>query len=204
VQDRSILQLTMEADFVEGLPHIEGEVIHKGKRENWNIRVMFTLRQRGFWEMLYDKISLRVTSEERKWANDYVDRFEEQIHKLPSGSRTPTMLFWLYVLPLSIFVRDLLVTGNRNAYAMREPFLFYIYYGTIFISIVMVAIGVSLSLFRYNPQLLRFLFGPISNFAWGEGKVEYDAIEKFRQMALWIIGFVFLLVMFSAVKFVMG
>jgi len=87
---------------------------------------------------------------------------------------------------------------------MSEPFLFYAYYGSIFISMLMVVIGVSLSLFRYNPQMLRFLFGPISTFAWGESKAEYDAVEKFRQTVLWIIGLVFLLVMFSAVKFAMG
>ena len=204
VQDLGILQIVMDADFIEDLPRIEGDIIHKGKRENWNVRVAFSLRHRGFWEMIPDRVNLKITSEDRKWADDYIDKFEDEIHKLQPGARTPVMIFWLFAIPLFFLVKDFVNTGIPNAYAMSEPFLTYFYYGAILASIVMVAGGISLSIFKYNPQFMRLMFGPMSGFGWGGSRFEFEAFDKFRQFVLWVCGGVFLLVMFAAVKFTMS
>jgi len=204
VQDQGILQIVMEADFIEGLPRIEGEVIHKGTRENWNVRVTFSLRHRGFWEMIPDRISLKITSEDRKWADDYIDKFEDEIHKLQPGTRTPVMIFWLFAIPLFFLIRDFITTSGANAYAMSQPVLTYYYYGAILASIVMVAGGIALSIFKYNPQFMRLMFGPMSGFGWGGSRVEFEAVNSFRNFVLWVCGGMFLLVIFAAVKFTMG
>jgi hypothetical protein len=204
VQDKSIIQLTMEAGFVEGLPRIEGDVIQKGTRENWNVHLMFTLRQRGLWESQPDKISLRVTSEERKWAYDYIDRFEQQIYRLPSGGRTPLMLFWLFAIPFFILVNALITQGGQDVPWLTESLPRYSFYTVTLVSMFMVSIGVSLSLFKFNPQILRLLFGPVSGFVWGEGQGENEAFEKFRHFALWVFGILFILVMLASVKFRIG
>lgn len=204
VQEKSILQLTMEADFVEESPRIEGEIIHKGTRENWNIRLIFTLRQRGSWDAFHDKISLRVTSEERKWAYDYIDRFEEQIYTLPAGNRTPVMLLWLFAIPLSILVSAFLFPDGQNVPWLAEPFPRYSYFAAILVSATMMATGISLSWFKFNPQIMRMLFGPMSAFAWGGGQEEYEMYEKFRHFALWFFGILFIIVLFASVKFRVG
>ena len=204
VEELGILQIIMEADFIEELPRIQGEVIHKGTREDWNIRVIFSIRHRSFWEMHADRIQLRVTSEDRKWANDYIDKFEGEIHRLQSGMRTPVMLFWLFAIPLFFLIRDLIRTNGANAYAMSEPFLTYSYYGAILASTVMVLGGISRSVFKYNPQFMRLMFGPMSGFGWGGSRFEFEAFDKFRQFVFWVCGILFLLVMFAAVKFTMN
>jgi len=204
VQDLSIIQIIMESVFIEEPLRIEGDIMHTSKRENWNIRVIFTLRHRGTWEIQPDRINLRIVSEDRKWAEDYIDKFEDEIYKLRPGARTPVMIFWLFAIPLFFLIRDFVTTNGANAYATSEPFLTYSYYGAILASIIMVTGGISLSIFKWNPQIVRLLFGPMSGFGWGESRVEFEAFDSFRHFVLWLCGGIFLLVIFAAIKFTMN
>lgn len=201
VQENSVVQLTMEAGFVEQPQRIEENVIHKGTRENWYIRLMFTLRRRGFWDAAQDRIQLRVSSEERKWANDYIDRFEEQIYKLPAGNRTPVMLLWLFAAPLFLLISAYFTQTGQNPAWLANPFPRYAYYAMIIFSALMVAGGISASIFQFYPQGLRVFFGPLSAFVWGGGQREYELFEKFRNIVLWFLGIVFLIVVAASANF---
>ncbi|MDP1547572.1 MAG: hypothetical protein Q8L87_16310 [Anaerolineales bacterium] len=197
-QEKGILQLSMEADFVEDLPRIEGDVIHKGTRDNWNIRLMFSLRRRGFWDAAQDKITLKVTSEERKWAYDYIDRFEEQIYKLQPGNRTPVMLLWLFVIPLFLLIYAYLTQHGQNPTWLEGAISRYTYYAITLFSTLMALGGMAVSIFKFNPQGMRILFGPMSGFLWGVGMEEYELFEKFRHSVLWVIGIIFLAIVFAS------
>ena len=204
VQKRNIIQLFVDADFVEELPRIEGDIIHKGTRENWSIRLIFSIIQKGLWDTRNDRISLRVTSEDRKWASDYIDRLEEQIYKLPRGNRSPDTIFWLFAIPLSVLVATYLSHILTHTPWLTKPFELIWFLAYTLISMLMVFLGAARTFFNYNPYGLRVLFGPDSSFAWGKGKADFENREKIRDYAFWIVGCIFLYFLFISVKFALG
>lgn len=201
VQNRNIIQVIMDADFVKQPDRIEGELVHKGTRENWNVRVTFSLGQRGLWEIRNDKISLRVQSEDRKWASDYIDRLEDQIYETPRGNRTPTMIFWLFAIPLYILVKTYFAhLGEINTW-LAAPLARYSFFTYIAISTMLVLIGVANRFFNFNPPAFRMLFGPISAFAWGQGKFEHERRETIRHYALLLLGAAFIFFLLVSINF---
>jgi len=201
VQKRNVIQLLIQADFVEQLSRIEGDIIQKGTRENWHIRINFSIVQKDFWDTYSDKISIRVQSEDRKWDTDYIDRLEELIHKTPRGHRSPDIIFWLYAIPSTILGATYASHLISPRPWLTEPFTRLFFLSYTMASILMVVVGVARTSFNYNPYGLRILFGPESSFVWGQGKVNHDEREQIRQYAFWAIGIVFLLFLFTSIKF---
>ncbi len=203
IQKRNIIQLIMDADFIKQPDHIKGEFVHKGTRENWNVRVTFSMSQRGLWEVRTDRISLRVQSEDRKWASDYIDRLEDQIYGTPRGSRIPNMIFWLFAIPLFTLVRTYLAHLGDFTSWLKTPFEQYAFFAYIAISAAMVLFGAASRFFNFNPSILRRLFGPQSAFVWGQGKYDYERREQIRQYTLLALGTVFIFFLIISINFSM-
>jgi hypothetical protein len=203
VQKKNVVQLVIQAGFVEQLPYIEGDIIHKGTRENWNIRLVFSILQKDLWDTRHDKISIRVISEERKWASDYIDRLEEQVYKLPVGHRSPDIIFWLFAIPLSILSATYFshIIGSKPW--LTEPSAPIWLFAYALGSILMISVGAGRTFFNYNPHGLRILFGSESSFAWGQGKVNFEEREQIRKYAFWIVGFIFLCFLLTSINFAM-
>jgi|GEM_PF-5393474 len=201
VQKISIIQLIADAGFIEQPARIEGDIIHRGTRENWNIRVIFSILQKDLWDTRHDKISIRVMSEDRKWASDYIDRLEDQVYNTPKGHHSPDIIFWLFAIPLSVLSATYLSHIIVPKPWLTEPFarLWLLVYALA--SMLMVAVGAARTFFSYNPHGLRILFGPESSFEWGQGKVNYEEREKTRHYAFWIIGVIFLLFLLTSINF---
>ncbi len=204
VQQKSIIQLIMEADFENQTGMLEGNKIIPPP-ENWHIRVAFNIPQKDFWDGRADRISLRVKSEDRKWANDYIDKFENLIYKLPSGEKIPTVIFWLYALPLVFFIQNLFKQLNAalpsNWYAYPLPrILFFFCMG---ISAFMLLVGIMVNVFQYRPHGYRILFGPTSSFVWGAGNENHDFFKRARHVSLWGIGCIFLVILSASFAFVL-
>ena len=200
VQKRNIIQLVIQADFIEQPPRIEGDIIHKGTRENWNIRLIFSIVQKDLWDTRHDKISVRITSEERKWASDYIDRLEEQVHKMPKGNRSPDVIFWLFAIPLSVLSSTYLYHMISPKPWLSEPLARLWFLTFTLAAMFMVVIGTARTFFSYNPYGLRILFGPDSSFAWGQGKVNFEERERIRHYAFWIVGLIFLYFLFTSIQ----
>jgi hypothetical protein len=201
VQKRSIIQLIIQADFVEQPHRIEGDIIHKGTRENWNIRLIFSIVQKDTWDTYHDKISVRVTSEERKWASDYIDRLEDQIYKTPKGHRSSDIIFWLFAIPLSILSATYLSHIITPKPWLAEPFARIWLFAYTLASIFMISVGAARTFFNYNPYGFRMLFGPESSFVWGRGKVNFEEREQTRQYAFLVVGFIFLILLLASINF---
>ena len=202
VQKRSIIQLIMQADFTEQPLRIEGDIIHK-TRENWNIRLTFSILQKELWDTHHDKISVRVISEERKWASDYIDRLEEQVYRTPRGNRAPDIIFWLFAIPLSVLISTYLSHIVTPKPWLAEPFARAWFFAYTLASILMVIVGAARSFFNYNPHGFRLLFGPESSFAWGQGKANFEEREQTRQYAFWIVGAIFIFILLTSINFAM-
>lgn len=201
VQERNIIQLIMDADFVQQPDRIEGDVLHTGTRENWSIRVTFSMGHRGLWDTRNDRISLRIQSEDRKWATDFIDRLEDQIHEMPRGNRSPNMIFWLFAIPLYILVRSYLDhAGNLKSW-LAAPFELYSFYAYVLLSGAMVLIGAANRFFNFNPSAFRRLFGPESAFAWGQGKYDFEIRERIRHYALLLLGIAFIFFLIVSINF---
>jgi hypothetical protein len=201
VQKRNIIQLAIEAGFVEQPHRIEGDIIHKGTRENWNIRLIFSIVQKDVWYTHHDKISIRVTSEDRKWASDYIDRLEEQVYKTQKGNRSPDIIFWLFIIPLSVLSATYLSHIITPRPWLTEPSARLGFLAYILASMLMVLVGAARTFFSYNPHGLRMLFGPESSFAWGRGKVNFEEREQIKQYAFWVVGSIFLYLLFISIRF---
>ncbi len=200
VQRQNIIQLTLEAKFSEQPLQIEGDLI-KTPPENWNIRVIFSIPQKNFWDTHTDKISLRVKSEDRKWAADYIDRLEELIYKVPRGNRAPTLIFFLFAIPLFILAKTCFAQINSPSpwfLPLSGRIMFYAYMAA---SAFMALIGVAVDSLGYTPYAFRVLFGPDSSFVWGQGKVNHEAREQARQVALWAVGIAFIFFLFISVNY---
>ncbi|MDD2921064.1 MAG: hypothetical protein PHQ36_02165 [Anaerolineales bacterium] len=200
VQKQNIVQVALEAKFIEQPLSIEENII-KTTPDNWNIRVMFSIPQKEFWDTRADKISLRVKSEDRKWANDYIDRFEDLVYKTPKGNRTPTMIFFLFAAPLFIFAKTYFEQINHPAawyLSVGGRVMFYAYAAA---SALMALIGVAVDAFGYSPYAFRVLFGPESSFVWGQGKVNHEAREYARQITMWVVGIVFIIFLLVSVNY---
>lgn len=201
VQKRNIIQLIMDVDFIKQPDRIEGPTIHKGTRENWNVRVIFSMGQRGLWDTRNDKITLRVQSEDRKWASDYIDRLEDQIYETPRGNRTPNMIFWLFSIPLLILAKAYLAhLGNITEWftSVLEQVSFYVYAA---VSAGIVLVGAGNRFFNFNPSEFRRLFGPESAFVWGQGKFDFELREKIKFYALLTMGITFIFFMVVSLNF---
>ena len=201
VQKKHIIQLIITADFIEQPHRIEGDVIQKGTRENWYVRVNFNIVQKEFWDTYYDKISIRVVSEDRKWANDYINRLEELIYKTPRGHRSADIIFWLFGIPATILSATYIGHLISPKPWLMEPFtrLFYILYTLATMAVVLV--GAGRSMLNYNPYGLRIFFGPESSFSWGYGKAVYEDREQMRQYAFWVVGVSFILILLVSIQF---
>jgi hypothetical protein len=201
VQKRSIIQLAVEAGFIEQPSHIEGDIIHKETREHWNIRLIFSIVQKDLWDTYHDKISIRVISEDRKWASDYIDRLEDQVYRTPKGNHAPDIIFWLFAIPLSVltatYVSHILIPKPWLAESSTRLWFFACTLASVF----MVGVGIARTFFSYNPHSLRMLFGPESGFVWGQGQVNFEEREKIKQYAFWVIGGIFLYFLFVSMKF---
>lgn len=200
VQKKNIIQLTMEAQFIDQNAHIDGNLVSPPPEE-WNIRVVFNILQKGFWDTRSDRINLRVKSEDRKWSSDYIDRFEELIYNIPRGERTPTTIFWLFIIPL-IFLTKTFVTQIISPAAwflqILERYAFFLF---CLIAAAAALIGVAVDLFEYRPYAYRILFGPDSSFVWGQGKVDHEAREYARQISMWVVGGIFIFLLFISVQY---
>lgn len=201
VQDRHIIQLIADADFVQQPDRVVDGIVHKGTRENWNVRVTFTMGYRGLWDTRHDRISLRVQSEDRQWAADIIDRLEDQIYSLPAGNRSPNLIFWLFGLPLFVLVKGYLAhIGDLKAW-LATPFEQYSFYAYAVLSALTVMIGTANRFFNFNPFAFRRLFGPESSFAWGQGKFDFEVRERLRHLTLILLGIAFLFFLFVSLKF---
>jgi hypothetical protein len=194
VQKKSIIQIIMEAQFVDQNARIEGEEV-KLPPENWNIRVSFNILQKSLWDTRADKISLRVKAEDRKWASDYIDKFENLIYNIPRGNRTPTVIFWLFVVPLFFLLKAYVAQLNTPADWFIADAGRYAFYSIAALCALMTFVGVMVDFFGFRPYAYRILFGADSGFVWGQGREEHEALEHARQIAMWTVGagFIFLL-----------
>lgn len=200
VQREGVIQLVLQADFMEQPERIEGDTIQK-KRDNWFVRVSFIILQKGFWDTYNDKIIVRVQSEDRKWASDYIDRIEELVHKVPTGNRSPHIILWLYAIPLSILVSTYLSHLANPKHWLSETTPLILFGLETLACLIVVLAGVSRSIFGFNPYGFRVFFGPNSGFVWGQGKEDYEDDEKIRQGAFWVVGVLFLFALFTSVQF---
>ncbi|MBP6177872.1 MAG: hypothetical protein KA473_15575 [Anaerolineales bacterium] len=200
VQREAVIHLILQADFIEQPDRIEDNMLQKG-RDNWFVRVSFVILQKGFWDTYNDKIIVRVQSEDRKWATDYIDRIEELVYKIPTGNRSPNIILWLYAIPLSILVSTYLSHLASPKHWLTETTWFILFILEALACLLMVLAGVGRSVFGYNPYLFRVFFGPNSGFVWGQGKEDYEDDEKVRQVAFWVVGIVFLFVLFTSIQF---
>lgn len=200
VQKRNIIQLAIQADFVEQPPYIEGNIINRGTRENWYVRLNFSIIQKDIWDTRHDRISVRVISEERKWASDYIDRLEDQVHKTPKGNRSSDTIFWLFGIPFTVLSATYLSHLVSPKPWLTEPFARIWFLAYTLAAMLMMFVGVARSFFNYNPYGLRILFGPESSFAWGQGKADFEEREQLRQYAFWTVGAIFLFFMLVSIK----
>jgi len=200
VQKKNIIQLIMEAQFADPNARIEGDAV-KPPLENWNIRVIFSILQKGPWETRQDKINLRVRSEDRKWTSDYIDRLEDLIYETPRGQRTPTAIFWLFALPLIFLARTFFIQLHTPAPWYLEPggrIIFFTYAATC---ALMTFIGFAVDMLGYNPYAYRILFGPDSSFVWGQGRADHEAREYARLISMVVVGVAFILLLLVSVGY---
>lgn len=200
VQKKDIIQLAMESQFSSPDARIEGDAV-KPPLEGWNVRVIFSILQKSPWDTRVDKISLRVKSEDRKWSSDYINRLENLIYEVPRGNRTPTIIFWLFVVPLFFFIKTLLVQLSAPADWYLRAFgrnLFFAYLG---ISALIFLVGFAVDALGYRPYAYRLLFGPDSSFIWGQGKADHEAREYARQINMAIVGFLFIILLFISMVY---
>lgn len=200
VQRESVIHLVLQADFIEQPDRIEDNTIQKG-RDNWLVRVSFIILQKGFWDTYNDKIIVRVQSEDRKWATDYIDRIEELVQKTPTGNRSPNIILWLYAIPLSILVSTYLSHLAKPKPWLSETTWLVLFILEVLVCLLMALTGLGRSVFGYNPYGFRIFFGPNSNFVWGVGKEDYELNEKIRQGTFWTVGVIFLFVLFTSIQF---
>jgi hypothetical protein len=200
VQKKNIIQLSMESQFSDPNARIEGDTV-KPPLEEWNVRVVFNILQKGTWDTRVDKISLRVRSEDRKWASDYINKLEDLIYELPRGERTPTIIFWLFAVPLFFFVKTLITQLTAPANWFQQPggrFLFLTYAA---VCAGMMLIGFAVDFLGYSPYGYRLLFGPDSRFIWGQGKVDHEAREYARQISMLVVGVMFILLLLISIGY---
>lgn len=200
VQKKNIIQIIMEAQFVDQSARIENEAVNP-PLENWNIRVVFNILQKDLWDTRPDKISLRVKSEDRKWTANYIDKLEDLIYAVPRGNRTPTIIFWLFTVPLFFMLRSYFMQINNPAdwySTLSGRILFFAYSG---VSALMVLSGLFMDFFGYRPHVFRILFGPESSFVWGQGKADHEAREQARQIVMWVIGAAFVIFLFISISY---
>lgn len=200
VQQESVIHLILQADFLEQPDRIEEDMVKKG-RDDWFIRVSFVILQKSFWDTYNDKIIVRVQSEDRKWASDYIDRIEELVHKTPVGSRSPNIILWLYAIPLSVLVSTYLAHLASPKHWLSETIPLILFSLEALACLLMVLAGLSRSVFGFNPYGFRVFFGPNSGFVWGQGKEDYEDDEKIRQGVFWVVGVLFLFVLFTSIQF---
>lgn len=200
VQKKNIIQLVMEAQFADQNAHVEGEVV-KPPSEDWNIRVIFSIPQKSFWDARQDKINLRVKSEDRKWSADYIDRLEELIYNIPRGSRTPTIIFWLFIIPLVFMIKAYMTQLVTPANWFTSPVGRVMFFAYAFVSAFMVLSGIVVDFFGYKPSAFRVLFGPESGFVWGQGKVDHEAREQARQIVMWVMGSAFIVFLLISINY---
>ncbi len=203
VQKKNIIQLTLEAQFTDQNQRVYGEVINP-PQENWNIRVIFNITQKGFWDTRADKISLRVKSEDRKWAADYIDKLENLVYEIPRGNYTPTIIFWMFLIPILFMLRAYVAQINTPAdwfLSSTGRIVFFMY---IAASALMVLNGLMADFFGFRPYAFRILFGPESGFIWGQGKADYEAREQARHIVMWILGIALIFFLWVGISYIIG
>lgn len=200
VQKQNIIQLVMEARFTDQDAHIEGDAV-KSPLENWNIRVIFNISQKDFWDTRTDRVTLRIKSEDRKWSSDYIDKLETLIYQLPRGNRTPTIILWLFIIPLLFMLKTYITQLNTPAdwfTSLGGRVMFFVYAAA---SAFMVLGGIIVDFFGFKPYVFRILFGPESSFVWGQGKADHEAREQARQIIMWVIGAAFIVFLLISVNY---
>ncbi len=200
VQKLNIIQLVMEAQFVDQNAHIDGDAV-KSPLENWNIRVIFNIPQKDFWDTRSDRITLRVKSEDRKWATDYINKLEDLIYSIPRGNRTPTIIFWLFVIPLFFMIKTYVTQLTTSAGWFTTPGGRLMFFAYTFASALMVLSGIAVDFLGYRPNAFRIMFGPESRFVWGQGKVDHEAREQARQIVMWVMGSTFIIFLLISISY---
>jgi hypothetical protein len=200
VQKKGIIQLSMEAQAADKDARVEGNVV-KPPLDSWNIRVMFNILQKSPWETRQDKINLRVRSEDRKWTNDYINRLEDLIYDTPRGNRTPTVIFWLFALPLFFLAKTFIAQLSTPAPWYLQPGGRITFLAYAAACALMTLVGFAVDVVGYSPYAYRLLFGPDSSFVWGQGKADHEAREHARQFSMVAVGAAFLILLLVSIGY---
>ncbi len=203
VQKKRMVYLSMEAGFEDQNPRLKEDVLHEGRSDEWRIRVAFQIVPKGFWATRRDKVLLLVSSEDRKWASDYIDRFEEKIYNLPRPHRAPTLLFWLFMFPLLILGRSIYIHHANINGLLTTGWDFFLFAAAAITALGMTLAGLATSFFGYRPYIIRLFFGPDTAFLWGEAKADHEDREKFRHRVFWYVMLAFLATLFISMTFAM-
>jgi hypothetical protein len=159
--------------------------------------------QKGSWTTRRDKISLIISSEDRKWAGDYIDRFEELIYKMKRAHQAPALVFWLFLFPLIIMGRSLYMNFAHIQNLLSTGADVFFFSAAALSSLTMAWFGMASNLFGYRPYIIRFFFGPDTGFQWGEAGAEYEEREKFRQRVFLYTVVEFVIVLIVSMYFAM-